>query len=111
MKKTNFYLLNVVFLLLFNCKMLYSQDTIIVGKAQNAKYGAIVVSSNSDVYYIDKLAFWSSVMYAKNVKVSGRLVVKKIKKKINTTSGGITGPEIKIIKKPKIQILSDSQVV
>ena len=108
MAKTNSYLLNLLLLLVFNSKMLHSQDTVILGKAQNAKYGAIVVSSNNDVYYIDKLASWSSGMYEKNVKVTGRFVVKKIKRKTNIISGGITGPEIKIIKKPKIQVLSDS---
>lgn len=108
MVKISLYLLNVVFLLVFNSAVLCSQDTVIVGKAHHAKYGAAVVSSHDQVYYIDKLASWSSDMYEKNVKVAGRIVVRRVKKRTNTISGSINGPDIKIIMNPKIQILPDS---
>jgi hypothetical protein len=94
-------------MLVFNSNAMNSKDTIIMGKVNNAKYGAVVVTSNNDVYYIDKFKSWSSDYIDKPVMVKGKFVIKKLKK-TNVISGGITSPTIKIIKKPKIELFSDS---
>jgi hypothetical protein len=109
MVKLKFYLVNVVLFLVVYSKALYGQDTTIVGKAVNAKYGALVVTTTEDGYYIDKLESWSPEMKEKTVRVTGKLIIKKIKKtKAKTISGRITGQEIKIIRRPKIQLVSST---
>jgi hypothetical protein len=94
-------------MLICNAKTMYSQDTTITGKANNAKYGAVVVTSNDDIYYIDKLNSWSPDSIDKVVRITGKAVIKKLKK-TKVISGGITSPSIKIIRKPKIEYLSGS---
>jgi hypothetical protein len=94
-------------MLICNAKTMYSQDTTITGKANNAKYGAVVVTSNDDIYYIDKLNSWSPDSIDKVVRITGKVVIKKLKK-TKVISGGITSPSIKIIRKPKIEYLSGS---
>ena len=47
----------------------------IVGKALNAKAGAIVVGADEATYYVDSLESWDRKVYGKNVKVSGILVI------------------------------------
>ena len=82
-----------------------AQDFEITGKAGNAKYGAVIISSDNDVYYIHKLDSWSHEFLDKQVKVTGKLVIKKL----GTTSkysGGITASSIKVIKRPKIKIVT-----
>lgn len=107
MSNAKLILLNLFVMLICNAKIMYSQDTTIIGKANNAKYGAVVVTSNDDVYYVDKLNSWSPDSIDKPVRIKGKVVIKKLKKaKVN--SGGITSPSIKVIKKPKIEFLSSS---
>jgi hypothetical protein len=51
MLKTKLILLNLFVMLICNAKTMYSQDTTITGKANNAKYGAVVVTSNDDICF------------------------------------------------------------
>lgn len=107
MFKSNFCLVNLFLLLFINSKNLHSQDTIILGKAYNAKNGAIVVTSHETVYYIDNMKEWSPDFYEKPIKVIGKVVIKKLKK-LKPGYAGFTGTEIKIIKNAKIQVVPDS---
>jgi hypothetical protein len=108
MAKTKFYMLNsLFFLLFFNVKKTNAQDSTISGKAVNAKYGAVIMTSNDHVYYINKLESWNPGILEKRIKVVGKIVTKKLKK-TDKAKGGITSPSIKIIKHPKIEVLSDS---
>lgn len=106
MSKFKIGLLSLFVMLVCNFKVIYSQDTTIVGKASNAKYGAVVITASNDVYYLDTLKSWSSQFINKSVKVSGRIITKKIKKQ-KIISGTITSPNFKVIKKPKIEVLSN----
>jgi len=50
-----------------------SSDITIVGVAENAKWGAIVLGEDKKTYYIDGLDSWDDSYYKKKVKVSGKL--------------------------------------
>jgi len=72
----------------------------VIGKAMNAKLGA-VVESDKGVYYLDGVTSWNKEFYEKKVKVTGRLIIKESDAKENgPVTARVTGP-IKIIKKPK----------
>jgi hypothetical protein len=105
MLKIKLILLNLFVLLIFNAKTMYGQDTTITGKANNAKNGAVVVTANDEVYYIDKLSSWNPEYIDKPVRITGKVEIKKIKKP-KVISGGITAPSIKVIHKPKIEYLT-----
>jgi len=51
----------------------------ITGTAENAKWGAIVVTKDSKTYYVNELDEWDDELYKKTVKVTG--VLKKIEHK------------------------------
>jgi hypothetical protein len=105
MSKLKLILLNLFFMLIFGAKAMNSQDTTIVGKAHNAKYGAVIVTSNNDVYYLDSLKSWSSEFIGKSVKVTGKISIKHLKRQ-KVISGGITSSQIIIIKKHKVELIS-----
>ena len=107
---TKVYLFKLLFLSVFNSTTLSSQDTIIIGKAINAKFGAIVVTPDDMGYYLDKLKSWSPEFYEKKVKVTGKLVTVHIKKQDNSTGtikATIKGPYVYIIKRYKVELVSD----
>jgi hypothetical protein len=54
-------------------------ETTIEGLAKNAKDGAVVVSSDQTVYYIDKLQYWDEFFEGKKIKVTGYLVTDSTK--------------------------------
>lgn len=54
-----------------------TNDTTVIGKAENAKAGAIVTSNN--IYYLDKIDFWEDNMVGKTVKVTGKLMIEERK--------------------------------
>ena len=45
----------------------------ITGTAQNAKGGAIVITKDSSIYYIDGLPYWEDDVVNTSIKVSGEL--------------------------------------
>jgi hypothetical protein len=51
------------------------KDTTIIGRALNAKGGAVVVDKNDSTWYIESLDSWGRKVYGKIVKVSGKLVI------------------------------------
>ncbi|MFT7611772.1 MAG: hypothetical protein ACI9J3_000718 [Parvicellaceae bacterium] len=57
-----------------------SSDITIVGIAENAKMGAIILGEDKNTYYIDRLDSWDDAYYKKKVKVSGKLKETKHKK-------------------------------
>ena len=74
----------------------------IVGKALNAKAGAVVVSADQVTYYVDGLESWDKKVYGKKIKVSGILVIENLPKDDHQE---LPAAEIKgvkrTIKKPK----------
>ena len=75
----------------------------ITGTAKDAKAGAVVVTTDNAVYYLDKLEAWSSDVVGKQVRVTGKVVVKKPgKHKENEISAEITTP-INVIKRYKVE--------
>lgn len=48
-------------------------NTVRVGKALDAKYGAILLTSDEDVYYIDGLDYWDDSVRGLPVEVTGEL--------------------------------------
>lgn len=105
--KINCLISSFVFVTLFiNAPLVYSQNFIVTGKANNAKLGAVVVTESNEVYYIDKLEYWSSDFIEKTVRVTGKLVTKKIEK-ADSISGGITSPSMKVIKRYSVEVVSD----
>lgn len=74
----------------------------IVGIAQHGKAGAIVLTADKEVYYMDGLDTWSKDVFGKEIKVTGVLKVEKSKEAdlINEKgewSAGIHGSVKKII--------------
>jgi hypothetical protein len=73
----------------------------VIGKAINAKAGAVVVTDDERVFYLDELDKWNENFYEKRVKVTGKLRIKKLKLRNGIeVRGEIEGPQ-KIIKRPK----------
>jgi len=99
--------LTLFVILLFNVKTMYAQDSTITGRAGNAKYGAVVVTADDKLYYIDKLTAWEPAHVNKPVKVTGKIKIKKLKQP-KVPSGGIMASSIKVIHKPKIEYLADA---
>ena len=57
-----------------------TNDTTIIGKAENAKAGAIVTSNKDQkIYYLDKINFWESSIVGKTVRVTGKLMIEEKK--------------------------------
>lgn len=55
-------------------------DTTIIGKAQNAKAGAIVISdTDQKIYYLDKVDFWENSVVDKTIRVTGKLRIEERK--------------------------------
>lgn len=95
---------NLFPILIFTVFSMQNQNISVVGIANNAKYGAVVVTSNSEVYYIHGLESWESTFIGKQVKVTGKLLIKKLKK-TEEIEGRITSPDVKIIKKSNIELI------
>jgi hypothetical protein len=73
----------------------------VIGKAMNAKGGAVVISDDNGVFYLDGLDKWNEKFYEKKVKVTGKLMIKEWEKRDDgEIRAEIAGPQ-KIIKKPK----------
>jgi RNase P/RNase MRP subunit p29 len=76
---------------------------IITGTAKDAKAGAVVVTTDNAVYYLDRLEAWSSDVVGKQVRVTGKVVVKKPeKRKENEIRAEITTP-INLIRRYKVE--------
>lgn len=75
-------------------------DTVVIGQALDAKGGAVIVSVDENVYYIDGLNYWNNEIYSKLVKVSGKLLIEEFKKP-DLKHGDIT-PQFMVGKKRTI---------
>ncbi|MBC7862090.1 MAG: hypothetical protein IAF38_03895 [Bacteroidia bacterium] len=49
------------------------KDTSIIGKAANAKAGAVIITLDEQTYYIDGVTSWSDKLNGKILKVKGKL--------------------------------------
>ena len=86
----------------FSSEQLENQKIQVIGKAMNAKQGAIVISDNDKgVFYLDGLANWDEKIYGKKVKVTGKLLIKEWKKKYDDEIRAEIEEPQKIIKRPK----------
>lgn len=57
---------------------LSKKDTVVIGSAENAKAGAVVLSAEDKrMYYVGGLSSWEEGMVGKKVKVTGKLKVEK----------------------------------
>lgn len=95
----------VYFTLMSGCNK--SKDTTIIGKAENAKAGAIVTSTKDQkMYYLDLVDSWHESIVGKTVKVTGTLKIEEIKpvKKDEELSQQITGIK-RILLKPKWELV------
>lgn len=59
-----------------NRKEVYDKITVI-GLAENAKAGAIVITKDSLIYYVDRLTEWPTEFYSRQVKVVGYFTIKE----------------------------------
>ena len=66
------------------------------GIAENAKGGAIVVTADSNIYYLDNIDSWDNKFYGRQVEVKGKL-------KIRTTE--ITDTTVIIQYSPRMEII------
>ena len=53
---------------------------VVIGQAKNAKGGAIVVSKENGIYYLEGIYKWDEEVYDKQVKVSGSLRIENLKR-------------------------------
>jgi len=86
----------------FSYGKLENQKIEVIGKAINAKLGAVVISDDKGVFYLDGLDSWDKEFYEKKVKVTGKLIkIKEWKKRDDDVTRAKTAGPRKIIKKPK----------
>jgi len=57
----------------FNCNDREYQTMVFTGTALDAKAGAVVVTDDKGIYYVDGLAGWDRKFYGKKVKITGKL--------------------------------------
>jgi hypothetical protein len=84
-----------------------SDNVVVIGKAENAKAGAMVISKDDNkMYYLDGLIYWSEKVRGKTVKVSGKLLIenKPEQNPNEPISQQITG-EKRIILKPRWELI------
>jgi hypothetical protein len=82
-----------------------SQHFVITGKAENAKLGPVVITPDNVSYFLDKCKYWDSNFIGKSIKVTGSKIVTKKFKQIHPVTKAATITYLKIIKKPKFEIL------
>lgn len=91
--------------LVFSGASTRDQPITIIGKALNAKAGAVVVSDKNGTYYVQGLDSWDKQFYGKQVKVSGILWVKKYKKRMDSVEVQEIKGDVRIIQKPKWELV------
>mgnify|MGYP007030461699 CR=1 FL=1 len=92
----------IVLIMLGSCRSIVSID----GKAANGKGGAVVISDDKKLYYLENMDYWGENMYNQRINVKGRLEVNKYKMKPIKDSMWIDQtPGIYLIHKPKITVI------
>jgi len=90
----------------FNCKNANDRNIMIIGKALNEKSGAVIISNENVMYFVDGYDYWGKKYYGKKIKVTGVLVTKNLKKNTDTTVIIQEMVGIKrTIKNPKVTLL------
>lgn len=87
--------------------MTKNDDITIVGRAENAKAGAVVVSSDEKLScYVDGFDYWDEIVIGMMVKVSGKLFLEKkeLKRLGDIPAQQIVG-EKRIIQRPKWEMV------
>jgi len=96
-----------VVILLLSFSQVQNGKIVVIGKAANAKAGAVVISNkNSLHYYVDGLSHWKENEVGRQVKVSGKLKVVNTKpqKEDEPLKQMIVGT-VRIILRPKWELL------
>jgi hypothetical protein len=88
---------------LFGCSM--AEKVQIIGTAQDAKAGAVVLTNSNIFLYIDNKDRWPQDYINKKVEVRGRLVA-KIDTSINENSVSQNVEIMLLIKRPKIKMIN-----
>ncbi len=63
--------------------------TTIVGKAENARAGAVVLNDKGAPTYVEGLEEWDASLYGKRVRVTGKLVIKPLGPPTRNAAGDI----------------------
>lgn len=54
-----------------------TKDTVIIGKAMNAKAGGVIIDLNENTYYVEGVSSWNEKTEGKILRVTGRLALKE----------------------------------
>ena len=86
-----------------NDKDIVTKKITVTGIAENAKAGAILITTNGPIYLLEGVDKWEDTYYGKKVKVTGRLRVKESKNRNSDSRIVATwGPGVRYyIKKPE----------
>lgn len=97
------YLLYTLLCLLLSCSSAQNGERVaITGLAQDAKWGAVIITDDKTVYYIDGMDKWDKQLYGSTLTVWGYLdIVETLPAKGNKQKQQITGIQ-KLIRKPRI---------
>jgi len=89
------------------CNSIQNYNSSVIGIAKNAKMGAIVITAENKIYYLGGVESWGSEFLERKVRVTGRIVSKKIKQKDDTVIRiqKITGSSITVIQKATFQLI------
>lgn len=79
------------------------EPIVILGKAQNAKAGAVVLTPERKVYYLEGIDSWDTEMLGKEVEVTGQLKVETFRSEdLQNENGewvqGMVGEKLIILK-------------
>jgi len=85
-------------------KMNENDKAIIEGIAQDAKAGAVILTENNEIYYIEGLDYWKSKYLNKKLVVTGNLVETQSTEFNDSVFISQSRPSMKIIRDAKFRI-------
>lgn len=90
------------------CPQTQKGEITVIGKAKDAKAGAIIITDQDSVYYVGGLRRWQDKYLDKKIKVKGKLVVENCGNEMDSTrwTQTIIGDKY-IIKKAEIELTGD----
>lgn len=92
-------------LLTQNCAEMSQENITVKGTAMDAKAGAVVVTEDEKIYYLDGLDYWDEDVAGKEVEVKGELFkIEHESKPGEPISQGMEGTQL-IIKNPTWVVL------
>ncbi len=88
MRMINVSILMIILLTFASCKTpgtkvknknIKEKEVTIIGIAKNAKMGAVILTENQNVYYIDVINSWDDNIKGKELRVTGVIIVETFK--------------------------------